>query len=312
MVADSDIIDALARVDPERIRELVFALSRDFVPCRTLNYCLPGRAESTLAMVDELLTTRLESDGYLIERQVVPVQAFVPDASVPHGFRKPQPDEPWFDAVNLVCTRRGTDSPDEMVVIVAHKDSQSWLDCGPGAYDNAVGVAALMEIARVLATMRLGKSVRFLLCNEEHWPWTSVAAARRIAEQAACKSLQVLAVINLDSLGGKSQAEISAGQPLNVTRYVTAEGERLADLTAQVNRAYRIGLQQTKFRSAAPNDDDGSFVNAGFLNAVLNIGSMPYRDAKYHTCDDRPERVDLKNVLLATRLTLATVLELVR
>ena len=55
------------------------------------------------------------------------------------------------------------------------------------------------------------------------------------------------------------------------------------------------------------NDDDGSFVKAGYPTSVMNGGSA-YE--AYHLPIDTPEIVDLVNLHLATRLLLAGILEL--
>jgi len=158
-----------------------------------------------------------------------------------------------------------------------------------------------MEIARVLANYDSQRSIWFLFCNEEHWQWTSVTSAQNIAKS----NLNVVAVLNIDSIGGKSQQSISDNKLTNVTRYSTKEGENLAELMGEVNQKYQIGLEQKKYFCAEPNDDDGSFVKAGFPASVLNIGSFPYADPNYHTVNDKPELVDLANVKSATQLSLA-------
>ena len=43
---------------------------------------------------------------------------------------------------------------------------------------------------------------------------------------------------------------------------------------------------------------------------MLNIGSMPYAEAYYHTTEDIPEHVDWENVRLATMLSLAWVVHM--
>ena len=58
------------------------------------------------------------------------------------------------------------------------------------------------------------------------------------------------------------------------------------------------------------NDDDGSFVKAGFLRTVMSIGSAPYADPQYHLPGDVPERVDIINLALSARLLLAAVLDI--
>lgn len=57
---------------------------------------------------------------------------------------------------------------------------------------------------------------------------------------------------------------------------------------------------------------DGSFVNAGYPHAVINIGSWPYADEAYHREDDISERVDIDHLSKATRLHLAAALTLDR
>ena len=188
-------------------------------------------------------------------------------------------------------------------MLVAHKDSQSWMGCIAGAYDNAVGTVANLEIARVVAEHTFRRSVWFLFCNEEHTPWTSEVAAKRLAES----DLNVVAVFNTDSLGGKSQEDVDRGAKTNVTRYSTEEGRRLAETVARLNERYLIGLEeQTTFMDFF-NDDEGSFLKAGMPCAVLNVGSFPYADPNYHLPTDTADRVDIENVYLATKLVLASL-----
>jgi hypothetical protein len=296
-----DFLEKLIRqVNQKHLSSYLFYLAKE-LPCRTLNFTVEGHDKCTLYEVDDFIQRKLESFGYKIEKEAIAVQAFVPDPSVPHGFRKPLPEEPWYTAFNLYAKKKGTEYPDELIVALAHKDSQSWLECAPGAYDNAVGTSAIMEIARVLAKYESQRSIWFLFCNEEHWQWTSVTAAQNIAKL----NLNVVAVLNIDSIGGKSQKSISDNKLTNVTRYSTKEGENLADLMAELNQKYQIGLDQKKYYCPEPNDDYGSFVKAGFPASVLNIGSFPYADPNYHTINDKPEYVDLLNVKLATQLSLA-------
>ena len=296
-----DFIQKLIRqVNQEHLSSYLFYLAKE-LPCRALNFTVEGHKKCTLYEADDFIQGKLESYSYTVEKEAVPVQAFVPDPPVPHGFRKPLPEEPWYTAFNLYAKKKGTEYPGDLVIVLAHKDSQSWLPCAAGAYDNAVGTSAVMEIARVLANYESQRSIWFLFCNEEHWQWTSVIAAQNIAKL----NLNVVAVLNIDSIGGKSQQSISDNKLTNVTRYSTKEGENLAELMGEVNQKYQIGLEQKKYFCAEPNDDDGSFVKAGFPASVLNIGSFPYADPNYHTVNDKPELVDLANVKSATQLSLA-------
>jgi len=266
---DERIASLIQQIDADRLRAHIHYLAADPLPYRKLDYTLPGHERSTLDEADAYIQGQLESFGYAVEREAVQVQAFRCDANKPkaHQYSKPEPEDPWYTAHNLYARHAGTDRAGEAIVICSHKDSPSWAD-SPGAYDNAVGTAANLEMARGLATEELPVSLWHLFCNEEHTPWTSV------------------------------------------TGYTTPEGKRLADLMAVVNADYGIGLIQRSFKRESPGDDDGSFVNAGYPAAVINVGSLPYGDPHYHAEGDTAAHVDVENVRMSTQAVLAAALTL--
>lgn len=297
------------QLSEENLHRHLFCLAKDPLPFRKLNYTLPGHEQNTLYEADAFIEAQLRGWGYEVEREGCPVKAFGYDESRPkhHKYVAPPPDAPTYIAYNLYAKKTGRRVPQEIILVLAHKDSQSWVD-SPGAYDNAVGTVAVLEMARVLADYPCERSLWFLFCNEEHTPWTSVTAAQRCRERGD----NLIAVFNLDGLGGKSDEDIAAGRKTNVTLYTAPEGKRLADLMAEVNEVCQIGLAQSSYQRPQPGDDDGSFVKAGYGCAVANIGSFPYADAQYHLEGDVPERVDIVNVHLSAQATLAAVLTLDR
>jgi hypothetical protein len=298
----------LWRIDGSRMRDHLFYLAEDPLPFRKLNFTRPGQDRSTLYEADDYIAARLEECGYDVEREAVPgVQAFRTDRSkpMPHQFSRPQPEDRSYTAYNLYARKQGTVRADEYLVVIAHKDSQSWTD-SPGAYDNASGTSAVLEMARALSDYESQRSIWFVFCNEEHTPWTSAVAAQGMVD----KGLNVLGVINVDSIGGRAQ--VDAGRATHVTRFTTPEGEQLAARTAELNDRYDIGLTTSHFRSEQPNDDDGSFINAGIAAAVLHIGSFPYANPDYHASSDTADKVDIDLIKRSTRLSLALLLDLDR
>ena len=292
------------KVNGERMKRGLYYLSQN-LPRRVLNWSVPGHNLSSLEEADSWLTQQLTGHGYKPEKDETKVRAFGRDFSKPlaHQYARPADEAPFYTAHNIIAERQGKEYPDDLIIVIAHKDSQSWI-ASPGANDNAVGTCGALELAIFLNRFRPNHTIRFIFCNEEHTPWTSVTAAENI--KAA--GLNVLAVINLDGIGVKSPQQ--AGHLTNVTRYTTPEGERLADLMGILNIRHTIGLEQSKYRSERPGDDDGSFINAGFPWAVLNIGSMPYGDPNYHLESDTPDKVDIKNAEMTVKLTLAAILYL--
>jgi carboxypeptidase Q len=99
---------------------------------------------------------------------------------------------------NVVAEIRGSERPDEWILIGAHLDS--W-DLGTGAQDNGSGAATVLEVAR--AMMALGKpprrSIRFALWGgEEQGLIGSYAYTQtHVKELAAC-----VAVLNTDNGAG--------------------------------------------------------------------------------------------------------------
>lgn len=221
--------------------------------------------------------------------------------------RRSRPEDPWYTAYNVYAEKRGRSRPEEIVLALAHKDSQSWID-SPGASDNAIGTAGVLEMARVLAQYAPERTIRFLFCNEEHIPWTSVTAA----QNAKKRGDRIVAVFNLDGIGVKTVEDAKLGKKVNVIGYTVPEGERLARLMMAVNTRYAIGLEQRIVKRTAPGDDDGSFVKAGYGATIVNIGSWPYGDPNYHAEGDIPERCDVENAALTARATLAAILTIDR
>jgi hypothetical protein len=309
---DNPAVEAKVRrligaVDVARMSKDLFYLAKDPLPYRKLNLTLPGHQKNTLYEADDYLADQLAACGYRVEREGVQVQAFRRDTTKPKSaqYSPPKPEDPWYTAYNLYAEKKGRSHPEKIIVVLAHKDSQSWID-SPGANDNAIGTAGVLEIARVLAEYPAEGTIRFLLSNEEHTPWTSKTAAQK----AKARGDDIIAVFNLDGIGVKTAEQTAAGKKTNVSAYTKPEGKRLAELMGEVNTRYAIGLEQRIVERPQPGDDDGSFVQAGYPAAIINIGSWPYGDPEYHAEGDTPERCDVKNAALTVQATLAAVVTL--
>lgn len=290
------------------MRDWLFHLSKDPLPFRKVNCTLPGHAKHTLGEADDFIQAQLERTGYTVEKEVAPVQVVRCDKTkTPKSswYSTPLPEDPWYTAYNLYAKKTGSAVPDEIILAIAHKDSQSWID-SPGANDNAIGTAGVMEMACVLADYPSRRSIWFVFCNEEHMPWTSIAAANN----AKARGDNIVAVLNTDGIGVSSSEDTAAGRKTNVTLFTTPEGERLADLMDQVNRDYATGLTQARFQRPGPGDDDGSFIKAGYPAAIANIGSYPYADPNYHCEEDVPELTDVGNAAMAVRAIIAAIVRL--
>jgi peptidase M28-like protein len=294
-------------VDGRRMKKNLFYLSKSPLPFRKLNLTLPGHEKSTLHEANDYLAGKFESWGYQVERESVKVQAFRCDVTKPkHAwYSAPKPEDPWYTGYNVYAERKGQTKPEEIVLVLAHKDSQSWID-SPGANDNAIGTVGVLELARVLARYNNERTIRFLLCNEEHTPWTSVTSAKK----AKARGDNIIALFNLDGIGVKSPEERAAGKQTCITAYTEQPGDRLGALVGAVSDRFEIGLEHRTVKLERPSNDDGSFIKEGYKSAILVIGSWPYGDPNYHLETDVPELTDVDNAAKAVQAVLAAVLTL--
>ncbi len=132
------------------------------------------------------LTLRVEFDAHTVE---------------PDGRRILEPVE----VVNVLCTVPGSmpESRDRLIYVLGHYDSRasSAMDSSsdaPGANDDASGVAALIELARVFAKERLESTVVLMATAGEE---QGLYGARAHARDLAAAGANVTAVFNNDTIG---------------------------------------------------------------------------------------------------------------
>lgn len=300
------IPELLAQVSEENLHKHLFHIAKDPIPFRKVNHTVPGHAKNTLDETDDFLQAKLEEYGYKVEKEEFKAQAFGRDITKhkSHQYASPVPGSPVCPVFNLYVRKEGSEFPSEIIIVIAHKDSPSWID-SPGAYDNAGGTVAVLEISRILKNYTPKRTIQFVFCNEEHFPWTSMA----FAENAKTRGDNLAAVFNIDTVGGKSREDVDAGKKTSAVLYtLEPEGKELAALVTEANALFNIGLSHTEFHRQAPGDDDGSFIKAGFPAAVAIFGSYPYADPEYHLETDTADHADIANIAMATKLALASIL----
>ncbi|MEU5864026.1 M28 family peptidase [Nonomuraea sp. NPDC047529] len=152
----------------------------------------------------------------------------------------------------------------------------------PAAADNASGVAAVLEAARVLAAgpaVRAGLSVAFLDA-EESGAWGS-------AHHAAALPSDTL-VLNLDGAAHLHQAaSVEAGGPAHA-------------LLATLDQAARLG--GVPLRAGVMASDNRRYAAAGLAAIGIGMG-MP----GYQTPAETPDRVQPDSLVAAARLLVTTV-----
>ncbi len=183
---------------------------------------------------------------------------------------------------NVVATKRGTSRPDEIVVVGAHYDS---VPGSPGANDNASGVAAVLEAARVVAGTGTPRTVQFVLFSGEELGLFGSAA------YASEHRAGVVAMVNLDMVGWGARLMIG-----------NSPGRDETAVNVALRVAEELGIPVTRLRLAA--SDHASFERVGVPAVLLHRGIDPY----YHRPTDVPSVVDPRNLEEAARLVVGLLL----
>jgi hypothetical protein len=136
---------------------------------------------------------------------------------------------------NAVAIQRGTDRPNEVVIVQGHIDSRvsNVMDAtsdAPGANDDGSGTALVIEAARALSGTKYPTTIIYALLSGEE---QGLHGGRILADWAAAQGFTVKAVLNNDIIGN-SCGKDGYCEP-KVVR-VFSEGPR-ADLTERLRAA---------------------------------------------------------------------------
>jgi hypothetical protein len=214
---------------------------------------------------------------------------------------------------NVEVELPGGERADEIVVVGAHYDTVRGT---PGADDNASGVAALIEVARLLRGSAPARTVRFVALANEEPPFFrgpdmgSYRYARRCRERGE----EVAAMFALESLGYYDDVPGSQRYPPPLGLLYPDRGDfiafvgnlRSARLVRQAIGAFRQGTPFPSEGIAAPPlvpgvgfSDQRSFWVHGY--PALMITDVPlYRNPHYHRATDTPEQVDTARLARVT------------
>lgn len=144
--------------------------------CEEIGPRLPGSAEEAEAA--EYIQAAFKSYGYNPQMQRF---AFTND------------DDEELESANVIAVKRGVSS--EAIIVGAHYDS---VDDGNGADDNAAGVAALLEVARLLQDAQTPYTIHFVAFGAEE---ADMDGSHYYVEQMSKADIKnTVAMINLDSL----------------------------------------------------------------------------------------------------------------
>jgi hypothetical protein len=203
-------------------------------------------------------------------------------------------------ALSLVHTRiRGTETPDQEVIVTAHLDHPKW-----SANDNASGSAAMLEIVRTLQSLIASKKLAAPR-KTIHFIWVpeyfgTVAYLTNHPEVKSCadadaKSACVVANINMDMVGEdtvKTSGRFYVTRaPMSVPSFLDALLPDVIEQTREANLFAPTGTRNWWPADVVPyfqGSDHDMFLAIGVPSSMF--GHDP--DWTHHTSEDTPDKTD--------------------
>lgn len=227
----------------------------------------------------------LKSDGYSV---------------VPHTFLAD-----GKTVANLEVLIAGRNQAGENVVVGAHYDSAPGT---PGANDNGSGVAALLELARLLKSARPSRTVRLVFFANEEPPYfqTDQMGSLVYARELKKQNVSVVAMISLETIGYFSDRKGSQHFPPGLGQGFPDTGSFIAFVTEETSRqllektlnAFRKATNFPAESVAAPTElkgigwsDQWSFWQAGYQGVMITDTAV-FRYPYYHDPQDKPDQLD--------------------
>jgi hypothetical protein len=212
----------------------------------------------------------------------------------------------FTDGTNVLGLVRGTDLPNEYVIVGGHYDhlGSTCRNSGPaddicnGATDNAAGASAALEVGRAIAAIPGGphRSVILAFWDREE---DGLLGSKYYTQHPLVPNANVVAYVNFDIQGANllpslRSSSFAVGSETGGTRLASA-------VQAAIGTTLNTHLVSAIFGEG--RSDYVNFTNVGIPNIFFSDSTGPC----YHTVDDETAIVDWgkldKEVAIATALT---------
>jgi len=227
---------------------------------------------------------------------------------------------------NLEVELPGSGEPPEIVLVGAHYDTVAG---SPGANDNASGVAAMIEIARLLAGSKTRRAVRFVAFVNEEPPlfYSPEMGSRVYARRSSERGERIVAMLSLETIGFYTSAPGSQRYPNPLYGlFYPDRGDFVAFVGNLASRSLvRTAVESFRRHTAFPSEgvaapgwwggvhwsDHSSFWREGYP-AFMVTDTALFRYPHYHRAGDTPDRLDYESLARVTAGLARVVAELAR
>lgn len=245
----------------------------------------------------DYIVDQLKTYGYTISLQTYQAQTQSP---MPSEFAFKKDDYTTFINIEAELPGRTND----ILIIGAHYDSVS--NC-PGANDNASGVAALLEMARLFKNQTLHKTVRWVVFANEEPPFFQTVAMGSLvyANRSAERKENIVGMLALETIGYFTEVPESQHYPPPLHYFYPDRGNFIAfvgNLSSRTLVRKSIGTFRKKalipsegiaapaFIPGVSWSDHWAFWKNDYP-AIMVTDTAPYRYPYYHTAEDTPDKI---------------------
>ena len=257
----------------------------------------------------EYITGQLKLKGCSLEIQ---------EYKVPAGFlAKKWGDKHYEQQIykNIVVEIKGTEKPDEIIVVGAHYDSVPIAGC-KGANDNASGTAATLALAKYFADKPQKRTLRFVAFANEEPPffWTKAMGSYVYAKSCKAKNEKITAMLTPETIGFYSDAADSQKYPPPLNLFYPSTGNFIAFVGDSGSEAL-IKECVKSFRDNAQFPSEGAclsriILHIGFSDhwsfwkmdyrALMVTDTAMFRYKNYHTPADDYDKIDYDKMARVT------------
>lgn len=220
------------------------------------------------------------------------------------------------DSENVIAYIKGSEKPDEYVVISAHYDHVGIAngEIFNGADDNGTGTSAVLEIARVFNEQKKKgnaskRSIIFLHCTGEEY---GLHGSRFFVNSGIVRMADIVADLNVDMIGRTDFKYENSKKDYIYLVGSDKLSQELHDLSESVNKKYtNLLLDYTYNDEKNPEmiyyrSDHYNFAKYGIPVIFYYSGEH----ADYHKPTDTADKIDFSKMIKRTRLIFVTAMEL--
>lgn len=265
-------------------------------------------SETNVKQIVEVLANEFPSRNGLNPKSLAGAAKFLEEKFRLEGIKTSSQtyDSDGVTVRNIVAEQRGEDPTLPSLVLGAHYDTVLGT---PGADDNASGVAALLELARVLRPVRMRRTIRYVAFTHEEPPYfyTDMMGSRQYARHLKDQREPIAGMISLEMLGFGGQIPQTypfpflrqlGGYPREGNFIALVSNIRSAHFMRTVREAMQktctIGVESLTAPGFLPPlflSDHSSFWKYRYP-AIMITDTAFLRNPHYHLPSDRPETLN--------------------